>query len=477
MKSFIFLLLAGITTAYSQKIPITTHSSKALEEYKLGFALEDRGQVAEAGIHYANAIKQDSSFALAHLALGMVQTNSTARRKHIASAIRHKNKVSAGEQLMIVGRDAVYGTGNENDEFPSFERLAAMHPEDEVAQYLLGYMHHHHGRKNFTRAIEHLEAAIRINPNYITPYNDLGYTYLEVRDFENAERIFKKYVELLPNVAAPLDGYADMLLRSGRYAESLKQYEVVIALDPSYPWAYFGKAGNLNFLNQHQQAREVLKPLLKMDFGERDTYHVWIAFECSFLDEGEPELAIDFLTKLYTEQLGKITFVQKYVLLTHIVRLCFEFDQEELGMKWYHSLNEFVQKESTSESTKKSVANLFHYYKARMEYNKSGKMKTGIEWLDGFAEAGAGKNDNYNYFLSLMLLNEKKPKEAIDVIELADQDNPFNQYLKARCLSAADQVGKAKELYEGIIKRNETQSVDYHLVRNKAIKELEKLVK
>ncbi len=471
--TILLLMIAGLL--YSQKIPITTSSTNALQEYKLGFALEDKGELTEAGVHYANAIKHDSTFALAHLALGMVQTNSADRRKHIANAIRHKSKASEGEQLWIMGRDAVYGTGKESEEFGYFDKLAEKYPNDEIALYLLGYMHHHHGRKNFEKAAEYGEASLRINPNYITPHNDLGYAYLEMRDFTNAERVFKRYTELLPNAAAPLDSYADMLLRSGRFRESLDKYDRVIALDPEYPWAYFGKAGNLNFLKQHAKARDVVRPLMDKKLGERDTYHVWIAMECSFLDEGKPEEAINFLSNHYTTNVTTLTFVQKYVLLTHVVRLCFEFDQEKTGLEWYKKLNEFVQRESQSETTKKSVADLHEFYMTQASYDKSSRASEAIAGLNRYAEKRGRKDDNYYYWYALVLLNDKKPTEALEMINQTDQTNPYNQYLKARCLQASKMTSEAKQIYLELTTRNETQSVDYHLVRRKAFENLDKL--
>ena len=46
--------------------------------------------------------------------------------------------------------------------------------------------------------------AIEINPEYLIPYNELAYAYMEIEDYENAIETAKKYTELLPNSVNPM---------------------------------------------------------------------------------------------------------------------------------------------------------------------------------------------------------------------------------------------------------------------------------
>ena len=468
------LILLVCAPLFCQKIPITTSSREALKEYKTGFAFEDNGDLAAAADHYRKATEFDTTFALGHMALAMVQTNSVDRRKYMAKAMRHLSKVSEGEQLWIKGRNTFYGTGVGREELGYFEELVKKYPNDEIAQYLFGYMNHHHGRKNFEKAIECMENALKINPNYVTPYNDLGYAYMEIRDFKNAERIFKKYVELVPNTAAALDSYSDMFLRSGQFEKSIENYDKVIKLDPTYPWAYFGKAANLNFLNRHAEARELLTPLLNFKLGERDTYHVWIAIECSYLDEGKHQLAIDFLKDQLESGKDKHTFVHKYVLQTHIISLCFEYGKAKEGLAAYEQLNSFVQTESQSEETKKRTASLSTYYQAHSLFINH-KLEDAENQLSIYDKQGERQGANSKQLLAEIRMVQKRWNDALTLIEQTDIDNPYNQFLKAQCLQSMGKISEAKELYRTIAERNETQSVDYHMVRSRAVKALTKI--
>jgi tetratricopeptide (TPR) repeat protein len=50
---------------------------------------------------------------------------------------------------------------------------------------------------------------------------------------------FKKYIELIPNDPNPYDSYAELLLKMGKFDDSVAQYRKALAIDQ-------------NFINAHQ---------------------------------------------------------------------------------------------------------------------------------------------------------------------------------------------------------------------------------
>jgi RNA polymerase sigma factor (sigma-70 family) len=66
-------------------------------------------------------------------------------------------------------------------------------------------------------AIEHFTKATALAPSYTAPYNQMGYAYRQVADYANAEKAFKKYIELIPNDPNPYDSYAELLPRVYNY--------------------------------------------------------------------------------------------------------------------------------------------------------------------------------------------------------------------------------------------------------------------
>ena len=92
----------------AQTIPITSTSKKAIEHYETGWLLEDKLKLEEAEIHYRKALAIDSSFAMAHLRLGMVRDNYVNRREKINDALKYIDNVSQGEKLWILARQDFY---------------------------------------------------------------------------------------------------------------------------------------------------------------------------------------------------------------------------------------------------------------------------------------------------------------------------------------------------------------------------------
>ena len=64
--------------------------------------------------------------------------------------------------------------------------------------------------------------ATAINPSFSTPYNQLGYAYRFLEKFPEAEDAFKKYTQLIPDDPNPYDSYAELLMKMGRFDESIK---------------------------------------------------------------------------------------------------------------------------------------------------------------------------------------------------------------------------------------------------------------
>ena len=89
--------------------------------------------------------------------------------------------------------------------------------------------------------------ATTINPSFSQPYNQLGYAYRFLEKFGDAETAFKKYVELIPSDPNPHDSYAELLMKMGRFDESIKAYEQALSLDRNFVASYVGIGNNHDF--------------------------------------------------------------------------------------------------------------------------------------------------------------------------------------------------------------------------------------
>lgn len=462
-----------VEKAKSGKIPVTSKSKEALEFYKKGFELENKLETDIAETAYKEAIKLDSTFALAYIRLGMLRDNYDARRNYIAEAMKYLDKVSDGERLWILGRNAFYGIGKDEDEHGFFEKLVKLYPEDEQANYIYGYLNHHHGVKDLQKAIFHLEKSIKINPKYALPYNDLAYTYMEKNDFENAERIIQSYIKLLPEQANPYDTYAEMLMRTGQYIKSIEMYEKVLSINPIYSWAIMGKAANLNFLNRHTEARKILLKLNKIKLGDYEDRHKWRSNVISFVDEGKLGSAIEVLKEQYKDADERNNLTMQYESLSRIVRLHFENKQPTEGLKAYKNLNTFAQTKLSNEDTKKRVLHVGIYYDAYAAYLRD-DFDLAKELLAKFESENGSPTDESKILMVFMLIKGKKYDSALEVIKTVDLENPYNIFWMAEVYKLKGDKTAAEKWFGKVATKLEMNNLDYALVRGKTEKRIYK---
>ena len=83
----------------------------------------------------------------------------------------------------------------------------------------------------------------------------MGYAYRQLGDFANAERAFKKYIELIPNDPNPYDSYAELLMKMGRFDESIAQYRKALSIDEHFLNSHMGIAANLMYRTRQPRLR------------------------------------------------------------------------------------------------------------------------------------------------------------------------------------------------------------------------------
>ena len=114
-------------------------------------------------------------------------------------------------------------------------------------------------------------------------------------DYEEAEKAFQKYIELVPDEANVYDSYADLLMKMGKYGESIELYYKALQIDETFGPSHFGIASNLNFLGKHQDARDQLKEYYDMIDNDSQRRDILRAMAISYMDEGFPEEALKML--------------------------------------------------------------------------------------------------------------------------------------------------------------------------------------
>jgi tetratricopeptide (TPR) repeat protein len=287
---------AGDEKTGGGKIPITTQSEEALKLFIEGRDLAEKLRGTDGRELLQEAVAKDEDFALCHLALANTAPSNKEFFASVSRAMALADKVSEAERHMILAANA----GARSD--PAAQRehlttLAAAYPNDERAQNLLAGFHF--GRQEYEEAIAAYQKAIAVNERFSPPYNQMGYAYRFLGNYAEAEQAIKKYIALIPDDPNPYDSYAELLMKMGRFEESIAQYEKALALDANFVASYVGIGINQTLMGQPEKARGTFGKLqyIARNSGERRQGLARMAW--SYVDEGQHEAALVPVAKMH----------------------------------------------------------------------------------------------------------------------------------------------------------------------------------
>ena len=278
------------------KIAITTASDEARTLYTRGRELSDQLRAHDARKLFEQAAAKDPNFALAHYDLAI---NSPTPKEFLAARERGGRALEQG----VRGR-ASADPGAPGRRQRRFEEVAGVHrgARRQVSATTSAPLRCSASPTRASRSSTRRSGAHegdRGQPTVSPAYNSLGYAYMPQAKYAEAERAFKKYIELVPNDPNPYDSYAEMLMRTGRFDESIAQYRKALSLDPHFSNSYIGIASNLMFQGKHDAAAAQAQKLYDgaRDDGDRRTAIASRAV--IFLDQGNTAKALQETEKLY----------------------------------------------------------------------------------------------------------------------------------------------------------------------------------
>jgi len=252
----------------SDTIPITTSSEAARAAYLEGRTLLESLRATDAREHFARAAELDPEFALAHLGLANTAPSAAEFFAALDRAVAAAAQASEGERLQIQAFAAgVNGEPARQKELLS--ALVAAFPNDPRAvNALAGY---YFGRQEWAEAAGRYRRATELEPSFSQAYNQLGYALRFEGDYAGAEAAFQHYVELIPDEPNPYDSYAELLMKMGRFDESIARYRQALERNPQFVASYVGIALDQTLLGDGDAARATLAELesIARNDGER----------------------------------------------------------------------------------------------------------------------------------------------------------------------------------------------------------------
>jgi len=448
------------------KIAITTRSESARQLFLRGRALNETLKPHEAHELFVQAVAVDHDFAFGEYSIASTAPISKEVTEHLHRAVLLASNASLGERLIILGMQA-RRNADRSLARQLAESLVTAYPRDERAHLTLASVYS--AQQLYPKSITEYERAIALNSQYSLAYNQLGYANRSVGNNAAAEDAFKRYIALLPNDPNPRDSYAELLMKTGRFDESIAQYQAALSIDPHFSGSFVGIAGDQMYLGKHSAAIAELEVYYKQARDDNERRTALINESMVLVDQGSTDKAIAAMDRARaianaagdTANLAADEITTGDILLdAH--RIAEARDRYAKG----HAL---LAASSAAPDVKNDDALARHYDLARLALAAHDLPTAKSEASAYLRGAVDRKNDvrvrQAHHLDALVALGEGRFDAAILNLALADQENPAVWQARGRALEAKGDMAKARANYERARSMNVLPTFDYVFVR------------
>jgi tetratricopeptide (TPR) repeat protein len=483
----VLVLAAGLSSATSSfavsspatpkmeegKIPITTKSDEARKEFLLGRDLSERLLAQECLQHFDKAVKLDPDFASAELALA---TNSATTKDffdHQKKAMSLADKVSEGEKLLILANEAgANGDAVKQKEY--LEKLVVAYPNDERAQFNLANFYF--GQQELDAAIDHYKKTTDLAPDYSPAYNVLGYAYRQEERYADAELAFRKYIELIPNDPNPYDSYAELLLKMGRFEDSLAQYHKALSVDPHFVPSHFGVAADQMYLGKPEAARGELEKMAEQARNDGELRTALFGMAVVAADSGNWDQALKAMDKEYAVAEKKNDVASMAADLQAKGNILVEMSNYDEATRQFDRSLQLIQQSSLSQDIKDNATLLHHFDLAGIAIAKkdyAAATSHAEEFRKGAEVAkNAAQVKQAHELAGRIALAEKDNDRAITELGQANLQDPRNLYRLSLVYEGKGDTAKAQEFLAKAAGFNSLPQLNYAFIRAKAQKKV-----
>ncbi len=226
---FSSLIISGCVEEKPASImPVTTDSDLALEFYETGQMAYDQLKLSAAWKNFDYAIEEDPNFFMAHFWMFFISSKDSKRSSD--RAFKVDAQLNPGEEQLRLALKYLMDGQNEKVE-EHLTNLIDLYPSDPNLHKILYIIQYHYFKKP-EAAIASILRAIEECPDFPLAYNQLGYAYSELEDFEKAEEALDNYIRLAPDQANPYDSKGDYFMATKQYDKAYDSYMQAYEIDP-----------------------------------------------------------------------------------------------------------------------------------------------------------------------------------------------------------------------------------------------------
>jgi tetratricopeptide (TPR) repeat protein len=251
---------------YDAKIEeASTSSLEALKAYSQGSRMRRTTGDFDSVPFFLRAIELDPDFALAYARLGTVYANlgqTEESKKMTRRAYELRDKVSEVERFYIVARYYTTAEPDVQKALDTYKVWLATYPNDYIALSNSALLHKQLGDR--AEAVRKLELATKAAPDQPLAWTNLGQTYFEMGNFDQAKRVIETAIKIQDSTSARIGLYQVAMLMGDKElaAQQIaavrgRRDEVEMVVTRIAASLYFGRMKEADELATEAQARAI----------------------------------------------------------------------------------------------------------------------------------------------------------------------------------------------------------------------------
>jgi tetratricopeptide (TPR) repeat protein len=305
-------------------------------------------------------------------------------------------------------------------------------------------------------------------------FNLLGYAYRQNVEYANAEAAFKKYIELIPNDPNPYDSYAELLLKMGKFDDSVTQYRKALSIDQNFINAHQGIAMALLYKGNADEAAAELQKITDKARSDAERRTALFALTVVDVDSGKWDQALAEVDKQYAlgEKTGDVPGMTGDLQLKGNILL--EMGKYDEARAQFERGLKMTEDSSLSPEIKENAKLFQHYNLARVALGKK-DLATAKTQAEAFRQGTEAKKNpvqlkQAHQLLGMIALTEKDNDKAVSELQQANQQNPYDLYRLCQAYQGKGDATQAKAFCKKAAEFNSLPAINYAFIRRKAAK-------
>ena len=473
------------TKVSNTKIPVSTKSAVADNLLQEAMQLNSISKWHEAKEKLLKAIEIDENFGFAYMVLSTFGTNTvTETDTYYEKALSLKDQLNDVERCMLEVRTS-YRDNDTEKRLEYSKKILELIPDNAFAHLRMAYTHWE--MADIEESRKYLLSAIEKDKYYNEAYGALiqNYMFYEPKSYEKAEKYATEILSYNKNESYYHVALGDVYRGQNKLEKAAEKYDDAYDAGTNN-FLSAAKAGHAYTMINPPEARKRFDQAIKdarnadqrigPEYSKTYTYLHEDNFQKAYAQLINLKNKIDsyeFSDEKKQDEISSILW-HEYFIKAHTG----EHDAAKNALKKQKEINLAKAKKSKNTRSVKNTESGALWAESHLEIMKGnydgaktklGKLKSMVE-----NESNPRRLDGYHNLMGMASLMSGNPKKGVEHFEkVIDPSNIYFTYFNGLAHKASGNPKKAKELFQEVATHN-FNGLNYTVVRNKAIKEIEK---